>query len=488
VNGAGAIVGPPSDAFHYKQIEVLEDDTSLVAARDEAHQQQLASVDLRERARTQLGDRLKPEKSGITFQELERGEPHIRARVETIARAVVSRMQDEGLAGRGPVIPEALADELVAYCLDWQFGAGPLEHLFRSGDVEDIVIDTYAPDQGDVAVKIWTYRQTGKRRENVRITPGEVRDLINRNAGYHGRALNATTPIVNFQMRNGARASAVLDPICDPYLSVTIRIHRLVARKFSDLIQFGTLTPASAAWLWLCVRSGLAMVVAGSTSSGKTNFLNAVARVMQPELRAIVIEDTRELDLAVEDCVYWQTREHPDPAHCVTQRDLVKAALRNRPDRIVLGEVRDGAAWDAIKATNTGHQGTLLSIHADDAESVMMRLNQLCSEAPETRNLSERTMREIIASAFQCVVFLERHRQPDGSFRRFVTQINEVNGMVSDGVTNQKQMFRFDNGKLIWTKQWPHDRIKRRMAEHGFSEEDIRKALEGRWQPWEMPF
>jgi pilus assembly protein CpaF len=297
-------------------------------------------------------------------------------------------------------------------------------------------------------------------------------------------------------MRNGARINAVLNPVCDPHISATIRIHRLVARTFDDLVRLGTLSQAAASWLWLAVHSGLSIVVGGGTSSGKTNLLNALVGVMPNALRCVVIEDTRELELTVPDKVYLVTVQNADGTRAVTQRQLVANALRMRPDRLILGEVRDAAAWDAVKACNTGHEGTLLSIHADDAHGVLVRLSQLCGEAPETSNISEKMLREVIASAFQCVVFLERRRQPDGSFRRFVTQITEVNGFVTDNTTVQKPLFRFEGSDpstsfgagLLWTQQWPHERIKRRIHDAGFSEDDIEAALTGRVRLWEMPF
>ena len=135
-------------------------------------------------------------------------------------------------------------------------------------------------------------------------------------------------------------------------------------------------------WLWLCMQAGLSMVVGGATSSGKTNFLNALAGVMPPHLRCVVIEDTRELELSVADKVYLTTVQTAEGQLAITQRQLVANALRMRPDRIILGEVRDAAAWDAVKACNTGHDGTLLSVHAEDAPSVLVRLTQLCGEAP----------------------------------------------------------------------------------------------------------
>jgi Flp pilus assembly CpaF family ATPase len=467
-------------------IRVLDvPEAPLVVDVNAQHRRALASIDTRREARRLLRERLKPEQSGISLHELDEGAPATREKVERMAMDVVSAMQQLGREAKARFIPDDVASDIVKYLLDWQFGVGPLQPLFEAPDVEDIVANTLRDAQGKLQVEVFTYRQSGKRREAIEITSEELLDLVNRNAASQGRMLTPTTPILSARMRNGARLSAALDPICDPFLSVTIRIHRLVARSFDDLVARGTLTVAAASWLWLCVRSGLAIVVGGGTSSGKTNFLNAIARVMDGDLRVVVIEDTRELDLLVPDHVYLTTFEVPDGSRAVSQRHLVAASLRMRPDRLVMGEVRDGAAWDAVKATNTGHEGTLLTIHAEDVDGVLTRLAQLCSEAPETFNLPERTLRQLIASAFQVAVFLERRRQPDGSFRRFVTAINEHNGLVTEGNIQRQPMFAMQNGVLIWTKLWPHERIKRRMADASFNDSDIESALTGRVRLWQ---
>lgn len=457
----------------------------LVVDVNAQHRRALASIDTRREARQLLREKLKPEHSGISLRELDEGAPATRAKVERLAAEVVGALQQLGREAKVRFIPDDVADEIVKYLLDWQFGVGPLQPLFEAPDVEDIVANTVRDAQGKLQVEVFTYRQSGKRRERIEITPEELLDLVNRNAASQGRMLTPTTPILTARMRNGARLSAALDPICDPYLSVTIRIHRLVARSFDDLVARGTLTVAAASWLWLCIRSGLALVVGGGTSSGKTNFLNAVARVMDRDLRVVVIEDTRELDLVVPDRVYLTTFEVTDGSRVVNQRHLVAASLRMRPDRLVMGEVRDGAAWDAVKATNTGHEGTLLTIHAEDVDGVLTRLSQLCSEAPETLNLPEKTLRQLIASAFQVAVFLERRREPDGSFRRYVAAINEHNGLVTDGNIHRQPMFTMQSGVLTWTKLWPHERIKRRITDAGFSNVEIEAALTGRARLWQ---
>jgi pilus assembly protein CpaF len=452
----------------------------LVTALNTRHRQTLDSVDLKREARRLLRERLRPESSGLTLDALDRASDETRARVEAIARSVVHDMQFRGTQAAAVFIPPEIADAIVAYLLAWQFGTGPLQPLFDAQDVEDIVLNTRRDSSGDLIADVFTYRQSGKRREDIDITPDEILDLVNRNAASQARALNASAPILNAQMRNGARLNAVLNPICDPSLAVTIRIHRLIARTFDDLVALGTLTQAAADWLWLCVRSGLAVVVGGGTSSGKTNFLNAVTHVLDSDLRVVAIEDTRELDLAVSDCVYLTTAASPDGTRRYDQRRLVANALRMRPDRIVLGEVRDAAAWDAVKATNTGHEGTLLTVHAEDAESVPLRLAQLCSEAPETSNVPERTLRQMIASSFQVVVFLERRRMSNGAFQRQVTAIHELNGLIGDGAIHRTAIFEQRDGALVWTGNWPHGRIRRRISESGFAQRDVEAALNGK--------
>ena len=195
------------------------------------------------------------------------------------------------------------AGDITQYVMDWQFGAGPLETLFRELDVEDIIINSISsttplaisptpshpaaqatpailsetssqsafetPSRDQPTLEVWTYRQSGKRREDIQITADDLREIINRNAGSQGRALNPVNPILNAQMRNGARVNAVLSPVCDPYIAVTIRVHRLIARTFEDLVGLGTLSVPAAAWLWLVIRAGLSTVVGGGTGAGQ---------------------------------------------------------------------------------------------------------------------------------------------------------------------------------------------------------------------------
>ena len=268
------------------------------------------------------------------------------------------------------------------------------------------------------------------------------------------------------------------------YHTQTVFLRDLHKDRF-PLFEVGTLSPAAAAWLYLCVRARLAMCVGGGTSSGKTHLLNAIARLIHPDERIVCIEDTRELDLAVPDKVYLRTVTSQDGARVVTQRQLVANALRMRPDRLVIGEVRDGAAFDALKATNTGHDGTLLTVHAESADSVPKRLIQLASEAPEAAILPERTLKEYVASAFQCIVYLERQRLPDGSTKRFVTQIVEVPGFMQNEQVSTVSLFARTSNGLEWTHAFPSERTKQRIYAAGFTDHDIEDALNGRLAGWD---
>jgi len=470
------------DAAHFNPDDVgdhlLDHSTSPSGRQMVADRERAAHLTVvRGHLRQTVNDRLRPAISGISAAELNEASEATREKVAGIVRDTIAEMERRGLSGHGPVITRESAEHLFGFMMDLLFGAGELEYLFKEPDVEDIVINTVRGRDGEPTVDVWTYRQTGKRREAVSVSAADVLEMVNRNAARQGRKLDPMMPMLDAQMRNGSRVNAVLNPIADPFLAVTIRIHRLIARRVEDLVKLGTLTPAAATWLDMCIKARLAIVVGGGTSSGKTNLLNALARMIDPRERIVVIEDTRELDLAVDDKVYLSTARSNDPSRAVTQRHLVANALRMRPDRLVLGEVRTGAAWDAIKAATTGHDGTLLTVHAEDASGVINRLVRLSREAEETAHMPDQTMKEAVATAFQLVVFLQRVTNPDGSYSRRVTEIVEFNGFVTDSMVNQRRLFAWQNGRLEWTRQLPHERILRRFHDAGYTTHDIEAAL-----------
>jgi pilus assembly protein CpaF len=452
---------------------------------DAARALQEASVEsgrLRDAARAAFRQALRPEVSGIAPEALAQASARVRVEVEQLARGVITTLQDAHSREHKAPITDIMGQGLIQYLLDCQFGAGALEPLFAAGDVEDICVNTRPGADGDRRVEVFTFRAGGKKREEIDITVDEVIELANRHAASQGRSLNTASPVLSAQMASGARLNAVLDPVCDGGVSMTIRLHRLVARTLDDLVALGTLSVQAANYIHLMAHAGVSMVIAGGTGSGKTNLLNAVARSMPQDLRCVVIEDTRELQLEIADVVYLRTVESPD--NRITQRQLVANALRMRPDRIVIGEVRDGAAWDAIKATNTGHAGTLLTIHAEDAHAVITRLMQLCAEAPETANMSEQRLVQTISSAFNTVVFIERTRDGSGRMHRAVKQITDMTGQVSDGQPQQIDLFRFQDGALRRTSARPHASTMRVFRQGGYSEQQVMDAMESETPIW----
>jgi Flp pilus assembly CpaF family ATPase len=409
-----AALTQPQTEHERPAIRVVDTNTSLRQAIAEQQRAEAAGIDMRARARERYALRIAPERSGISLSELNEGGPAVRARAEQIAREVVRELQDEGLNGRGPLLDDAQAEAIVRYLLDYQFGMGPLEPLFGENDVEDVVVNSRMGEDGKPYCEVWTYRQSGKRREDMEVDPYELLAVINRHASEQGRALNPSSPILNARLKNGSR-------------------------------------------------------------------INAIARTADPDERVVVIEDTRELELAVKDVVYMVTVQGDRP---ITQRHLVANALRMRPDRIVLGEVRGGEAWDAVKAANTGHDGTLVTVHAEDAEGAIGRFLQLCREAEETAQMPERTVLEFVASAFQLVVFLARRRMPDGSYKRGVLEIVESPGHVREGRPVLNPIFVLRDGKLTWTNYRLHERVREKIINAGFSEAEIEAALQGKLGKW----
>jgi pilus assembly protein CpaF len=477
VNHDGSPIGTIDNTISLVMQSILDE------RRDE-----LAKRPIKQQARLLLSERLAPSRTKVTLRDLDDAADDTLTQVKAYCEEVVQSLVQRGHNGRGRLIGEEEAAYLVKYLMATQFGAGEFEPLFHETDVEDIVISTVSTGRRSTKVVVSTYRQSGRREEKIDVEPADVIEMVNRFARRQGRQLSPVTPILNAQMPNGARINAVLNPVCDPYLRVTIRVHRLIARTFEDLVKLGTLTVPAAAWLYLCIRAKLSMCVAGGTSSGKTNLLNALSTVINPEENLVCIEDTRELKLSTSHPAYLVAVTSQDGSRTVTQRQLVANALRMRPDRLILGEVRDDAAFDALKACNTGHDGTLLTVHADDADAAPARLIELAYEAPEAATLPERTLKNMVARAFQFVVFIERRTLPDGSNKRLITQINELTGHVQNDVVSQQRLFEYSPAQgLSWTKAMPHERTKRKLADAGVTEKVMLDALNGRMQPWLNP-
>ena len=257
-----------------------------------------------------------------------------------------------------------------------------------------------------------------------------LEDVIQRIVGLAGREVNQANPICDTRLPDGSRVNVVLPPIalCGPVL--TIRKFSKTPMTIEKLISYGSITQEIADKLELLVRAKYNIFISGGTGSGKTTFLNALSNYIPKDERVITIEDSAELQIeGVENLVSLETRNaNASGAGQITIRDLIKSSLRMRPERIIVGEVRGGEALDMLQAMNTGHDGSLTTIHADNCREVPTRLRTLVQQA--NTGMSSREILEYISQAIDFIIYTERSH----GVRR-VTEIAEVQGMQGDVVT-----------------------------------------------------
>ncbi|RMG04599.1 MAG: CpaF family protein [Acidobacteria bacterium] len=440
-------------------------------------------------ARGVLQEKIKHENSGIPINKLSDPDSKTREYVAQIADEIVQSCKQKIANQELPLVGDQFILELKQILLDYQFGLGPIQPYLRQPGVEDVAINSVRDEKGDIRLNMIIMSRTGKTIVPCPVQRvDELLDLIRRSLAREGKVLNASNPIVNGRLLDGSRINALMQPLVDPSISVTIRVQTRAAFSFDALVQNRSLSPAAASFLWLSVRALLPMVIAGGTGAGKTNLLNVLLTGIAPTERIVIIEDTRELNIDHNDVVYLTTVSQNRDAQSVVygQRDLVAQAMRMAPTRIVLGEVRDQAAWQAIVATNTGHQGTLLTIHAEDADSIINRLVNLAREAPETAQLPDHTLRYNIASGFKLFIHLQSYRLPNGERIRYVNNIFESPGIMRDNQTVLNPLFEYDLNarELKWTNIMPHSRLFEQFEQSGISRDLVVKALRGEVQLW----
>ena len=323
----------------------------------------------------------------------------------------------------------ALAEELV----DDMLGLGPLEPLLEDESIADIMVN--GPD------KVFVERRGKVSLSGVRFRDAaHVANICQRIASAVGRRVDESSPMVDARLKDGSRVNIVMMPLAldGPYISI---------RKFSKkpidlakLVEFGALTRPVQRILEIAGRARLNIVISGGTGSGKTTMMNAISRLIDQGERVVTIEDAAELQLQQPHVVRLETR----PASLegrgeITQRDLVRNALRMRPDRVIIGEVRSGEAFDMLQAMNTGHDGSMSTIHANNTRDALARIENMVQMG--NVGLPSRAIRQQIVSAVDLIVQLERQR--DGGRR--VTQVTEVVGMEGDVVTlNDVFQIEFD--------------------------------------------
>ena len=339
---------------------------------------------------------------------------------------LVERIVDEGKHQ----LNEAERRRLVNDVQDEMLGYGPLETLLADPTVSDILVNTYK--------RVYVERRGKLELTSVTfLDDAHLMRVIEKMVSRVGRRIDESSPMVDARLPDGSRINAIIPPsaIDGPLLS--IRRFAVNPLTIDDLVGFNTLTPAMAQLIDAMVKAKLNILISGGTGRGKTTLLNSLSGYIPPDERIVTIEDAAELQLRQNHVLRLETR----PANIegrgeITQRALVKNALRMRPDRIILGEVRGAEALDMLHAMNTGHEGSLATIHANTPRDALTRLENMISMAG--MQLPPRTMRQQITSAL--TVVLQVSRLTDG-FRKLMS-VQEITGMEGE-VVNMQEIFAF---------------------------------------------
>ena len=322
-------------------------------------------------------------------------------------------------------------EELGASIYDEMVGLGPIEPLLKDDSINDILING-------------PYHVFVERRGELELTPVHFRDndhllrIVNRIVAGVGRRIDESQPMVDARLPDGSRVNAAIAPIAIDGAAVSIRKFSKKPLTLEKLIEFNAMPQAMADFLHGAVKARVSTVISGGTGSGKTTLLNALSAAISHGERLITIEDAAELQLQQPHVVRMETRPpNIEGKGEIRQRELVKNALRMRPDRVILGEVRGEEAFDMLQAMNTGHEGSMATIHANTPRDAIARLEQMV--AMSGMNITAESMRAQIASAVGVIV--QVMRLPDG--KRKVTYVTEITGMEGQ-VVQMQDIFTFN--------------------------------------------
>jgi pilus assembly protein CpaF len=362
--------------------------------------------------------------------------------IEDLGKQIFNTAADEGMVHRRitgeirsrldqePGLSREDRERLVSELSDDVLGHGPLERLLGDDSVTEIMVN--GPDD------VWIERGGTLHRSSVRFQDeSQLRRIINKMVAQVGRRIDESQPMVDARMPDGSRVNAVIPPLSLTGPLVTIRRFGNQRLALEDMVRIGTLTLETAELLARCVEARLNMLIAGGTGAGKTTLLNALSTAIPHNERIITIEDAAELNLNQRHVLRLECRpKNIEGGGEVTIRALVRNSLRMRPDRIVVGEVRGEEALDMLQALNTGHDGSLTTLHANSPRDTLARLETMVLMAGY--DLPVRAIRQQIASALDVIVQLERMH--DGS--RKIVAITEVQRMESDVITLQ-DLYKF---------------------------------------------
>ena len=381
--------------------------------KKQAHKELLARLNLKKLAL-----------AGASTEELNK-------QAATMVREILSQISNKLPAGLDVTL---LEQELVQEAI----GLGPLETLIARDDISEIMVN--GPENVYVEQKGRIYKTDMAFADN-----NQVLSAIERIVAPLGRRIDESSPMVDARLSDGSRVNAIIPPLSLVGPSITIRKFSKRALKAEDLIDFGSISEDMVRFLAVCVAIRKNIIISGGTGSGKTTLLNVLSNFLPNRERIVTIEDAAELQLSQEHLVRLESRPpNIEGKGAITIRDLVRNSLRMRPDRIVIGECRGGEALDMLQAMNTGHDGSLTTIHANSPRDAMARLETLVLMSGF--DLPVRAIREQVASAIDIVVQVSRQR--DGS--RKVENISEIIKMEGDIITMQ-DIFVFKH--LGWNEQ-----------------------------------
>jgi pilus assembly protein CpaF len=389
--------------------------------------------------------------------------------LKNVEKLAPDRLRDElrtvlGAVVAGAPIPlnQAERERMIQDLLDELTGFGPLEPLLRDHGISDILVNTYAT----------CYIE---RRGKLELTRTRFRDnehllrIIGRICARVGRRVDETSPMVDARLPDGSRVNAIIPPLAVDGPILSIRRFGTSPLKVKDLVANGALTREAVGFLAACVKAKLNVLISGGTGAGKTTLLNALSAFIPDDERIVTIEDSAELQLQQHHVVRLETRPpNIEGKGEIIARDLVRNSLRMRPDRIVVGEVRAGEVLDMLQAMNTGHEGSMTTIHANTPRDALSRMEAMVGMSGVP--LSDQAIRQMISRALNIIVQL--NRGTDG--RRRITSVAELTGTEGNTIVMQ-ELFKFDQrgvdstgkvtGEFIATGIRP--KVMERIERHG---------------------
>jgi pilus assembly protein CpaF len=366
----------------------------------------------------------------VVSRDLEANPPAMEDRRKVITQALQNAYTSTRLQ-----LPTTLRDQLFHDILDDLLGFGPLQPLLDDPDVSEVMVN--GPKH------IYVEKKGKLTKTNIIFENDDaVIKVIEKIIMPLGRRIDSDSPTVDARLPDGSRVNAIIPPCAIDGPSITIRKFQKDKLSVQQLINFGSLTQNMGDFIRACVVSRLNIVISGGTGSGKTTLLNVLSSFIPVDERIVTIEDAAELKLQQDHVVRLETRPpNSEGKGTVSIRELVRNSLRMRPDRIIVGECRGGEALDMLQAMNTGHDGSLTTLHANTPRDAISRLETMCLMSG--MDLPVRVIREQIASAIDLIV--QQTRLKDGS--RKVTSITEVSGMEGDTIV-MSEIFKFEQTSI----------------------------------------